>query len=82
MKTLLPLVISVLCLFVTGCCTPHSATGWEYRTVIINTGTGSEKIDDELNRLSKEGWSVISFSRTPETGTANYSWSFLLKHKR
>ena len=81
MKTLLPLVLSVLWLFVAGCCTPHSAAAWQYKTVIINTGSGSEKVDSELNRLAKEGWYLVSFSRTHDEGS-NYSWSFVLKQKQ
>ena len=80
MKTSLRVGLSLLCLLaVVGCSTPHSGARWEYKTVIVNTGSGSGEVDQHLNRLAHEGWSVVSFSRTHNE---NYSWAFVLKRRK
>jgi len=83
MNTLKRLIIPVLMssVILAGCSTPHATTKWDYKTTIVNTGSGgSDEVDKVLNRFAQEGWSVVSFSRTAEGG--NYTWAFVLKHTK
>jgi len=65
-------VLSALCaaavLSLAGCCTAHHKTACEYKTyeaVVPGSFTGTNPLDDSLNKLSSEGWVVQSFSPKP-----------------
>lgn len=58
----------------TGCHAPHHSS-WEYRTYRTPVG-GSE---DGLNKLAAEGWTVQSFTTTPNDSSY---WTFLLRRPK
>ncbi len=58
--------VAVLCM--SGCCTSSHKVAWEYKTyqaVAPANWTGSNPLDDGLNKLSAEGWTIQSFSPSP-----------------
>jgi len=66
MKKHIALGLVASTLFISGCCTTHHDTTWEYRNVDTLP---------EVNDLAKSGWSVVNVTRF-EGGSAVY----LLKH--
>jgi hypothetical protein len=56
------LLLAACGLLLTGCCTAHLATKWEYRR--------SSDLA-EVNQLADQGWTVVNFA-LPESGPAQY----------
>jgi hypothetical protein len=76
-------LILILAVFLfAGCRTCYDQGNvWEYKTIsLVMTNKGFSP-DEEINRLSGEGWKVLSFSVTepsPNIWTYHY---FLKRHK-
>jgi hypothetical protein len=56
----------------TGCCTSHRVTAWEYTTV---------RSIDAVNALAKEGWSVAGFTEYQNSGNP-ITQVFVMKRPR
>jgi len=67
MKKSITAPIALAAFLFAGCCTTQHATTWEYRMA----GTISE-----VNQLSAQGWTVVSFTMPPAGGPNQY----LMKH--
>ncbi len=70
MRKAIMLLIVASGLLLAGCCTPHRAAKWEYKTVHSTS-------DEILNTPVAEGWTVIGFSAS-DSGNR---W-FLLRRAR
>jgi hypothetical protein len=66
----------VACLLLTGCCTAHRSSAWEYKTIRIMVLSGNP--DQELNAQLKDGWRVVSFSVTEPTSNV-WNYHYLLR---
>jgi hypothetical protein len=55
MKNSIMALIAASGLLLTGCCTAHHPSKWEYKTVRSTS-------DEVLNTPVTEGWSVVGFS--------------------
>ena len=64
------LLILVLAGFVlTGCCSMKQcgsckAQQWEYKTIYLRSDGNGHMVEDKLNTIGKDGWSLVSISPT------------------
>jgi hypothetical protein len=58
MKNTIALIVAASTLGLSGCCTAHHVTKWEYKQIEPSKGT-SRVSEDALNKLGDEGWSVV-----------------------
>ena len=61
-------------LFLTGCCTAHHLTQWEYKTEFTSPIAIGEP---QLNALGKDGWALVSCTFVPkDQNPAEYRYIF------
>ena len=58
MKKTIALIVAASTLGLSGCCTAHHVSKWEYKQLPPDRGS-SRVSDDALNKLGEEGWSVV-----------------------
>ena len=84
MKNNLAVIFAASLLFLTGCCSMHHVTKWEYKNLTIE-GTAPDQnpsnIHPTLNELGKEGWTVVGFAHDPGGSNQNAYYYYLLKRK-
>jgi hypothetical protein len=56
MKKSIALIIAASTLFLAGCCTPHRATQWEYKT--DRQAISARDLGSHLSQLGADGWQV------------------------
>jgi hypothetical protein len=64
MKTILKYVVAIITssFLLTGCCTSHHATQWEYKSAYPDNNGAIPRykmIDPFLNDLAKDGWILV-----------------------
>jgi hypothetical protein len=67
MKNTVALLFAVSTLLLTGCCTTHQVTKWEYKQLFNSPIT-----DETLNQLGNEGWQVVGYGGAPGAGSGFY----------
>ena len=58
MKKAITLIVAASTLWLSGCCTTHHVSKWEYKQLLPDRGS-TRATDDALNKLGEEGWSVV-----------------------
>jgi hypothetical protein len=69
-KKLITLLLTCSLLVIMGCATSHHAPQWEYKSVQMYL---NRDLDQELNKLALEGWTVVSSSSSQRDGDSVFA---------